>query len=204
MEERQKFNGTGQGRIFKNPRLEVFTKSSHVIALFTDIPLIILFVSLGIYFFPMSVGKITLIYVIGLLSWSLMEYILHRWVFHFISDTKWGKRFHYVVHGVHHEYPRDEERLFMPPVPSLMYAAIFFGIFWLTMGKYSFYFMAGFVNGYSIYAFMHWSIHTFQPPKRLAFLWKHHNMHHYRTQEKAFGVSSTFWDHIFGTLPPEK
>ena len=115
MEERQKFNGTGQGRIFKSPFLEIFTKTSHVIALCTDIPLIITFMCLGVHFFPMSVIKIIGLYVIGMLSWSLMEYILHRWIFHFVNESKWSKRFHYIVHGVHHDYPRDEERLFMPP-----------------------------------------------------------------------------------------
>jgi 4-hydroxysphinganine ceramide fatty acyl 2-hydroxylase len=204
MEERQKFNGTGQGRIFKSPFLEMFTKTSHIIAMCTDIPIIITFLCLGVHFFPMPVWHIIGLYVIGMLSWSLVEYALHRWIFHFINESKWSKRFHYVVHGVHHEYPRDEERLFMPPLPTLIYAAMFFGMFYIFLGHYTFYFMAGFTNGYSIYAFMHWAIHAFTPPKRLAFLWKHHNMHHYRTQEKAFGVSSTFWDHIFRTLPPEK
>lgn len=204
MEERQKFNGTGQGRIFKSPVLEMFTKTSPVIAACTDIPLITLCISLGVHYFPLPVTKVIMLYITGMVSWSLMEYILHRYVFHFVNDWKWTKRFHYIVHGVHHDYPRDEERLFMPPVPSLIYATLFFSIFWLLLGHYSFYFMAGFINGYSIYAFTHWSIHAFQPPKPLKFLWKHHNMHHYRTQEKAFGVSSTFWDHIFGTMPPEK
>ncbi|HTB07420.1 MAG TPA: sterol desaturase family protein [Bacteroidia bacterium] len=204
MSEKQKFNGTGQGRVFKSPFLEMFTKTSPIIAFFTDVPLIIFFLVLGHIYFPIAIGKAALIYVIALFSWSFSEYILHRYIFHFINEWKWSERFHYIVHGVHHEYPRDEERLFMPPLPSYIYAALFFGIFWLILGKYALYFMPGFINGYSIYSFTHWAIHKFQPPKGLKFLWKHHNMHHYRTNERAFGVSSTLWDHVFGTMPPEK
>lgn len=204
MEQRQKFNGTGQGQVFKNPFLEMFTKTSPIIAFFTDVPLILFFLYMGIHFFPISLGLGATLYIVGLFSWSLTEYLLHRWVFHFVNETKWAQRFHYIVHGVHHEYPRDEQRLFMPPLPSYIYAAMFFGIFYLCMGNYAFFFMPGFVNGYSIYSFTHWAIHKFQPPKGLQFLWKHHNMHHYRTNEKAFGVSSTLWDHVFKTLPPQK
>jgi 4-hydroxysphinganine ceramide fatty acyl 2-hydroxylase len=204
MGEKQKFNGTGQGQVFKNPFLEMFTKTSPTIAFFTDVPLIIFFLVMGRIYFPIAIEKVAIVYVIALFSWSFSEYIMHRYIFHFINDWKWSERFHYIVHGVHHEYPRDEERLFMPPLPSYIYAVVFFGIFWLLLGKYAFYFMPGFVNGYSIYSFTHWAIHKFQPPKGLKFLWKHHNMHHYRTNEKAFGVSSTLWDHVFGTMPPEK
>lgn len=31
-------------------------------------------------------------------------------------------------------------------------------------------------------------------------LWRNHHLHHYRNEELGFGVSSTVWDRIFGTM----
>jgi sterol desaturase/sphingolipid hydroxylase (fatty acid hydroxylase superfamily) len=63
-------------------------------------------------------------------------------------------------------------------------------------------FFPGFVSGYLAYGMIHYSMHAFRPPKnRLRFLWEYHNRHHYIDDEKGFGVSSPFWDIIFGTYP---
>jgi len=204
MNHKHEFKGKGQGRIFQSALLEGLTKTSPVIALCTYIPLIIFFLVAGNYKLDIHNGKAILLFVSGAFTWTFMEYLIHRYVFHFINEWKWSERFHYIIHGVHHEYPRNQERLFMPPLAGLLFAVTFFTFFWILLGKCSFYFMPGFILGYLIYSFTHWAIHTFQPPKRLQFLWRHHNMHHYRTPDKAYGVSSVFWDFIFGTMPPKK
>lgn len=199
-----KAHGKGQGRIFKSALLERLTKTSPIIMICTYLSLVTLVLIGGYFRLHLHPGKAIAIFIAGVFTWTFLEYLIHRYVFHFVNEWKWTERFHYIVHGVHHEYPRDGERLFMPPVPGLIAAFIFFSFFWLLLGNYAFYFMPGVVLGYMIYSFTHWSIHTFQPPRALQFLWRHHNMHHYRTPDKAFGVSSVFWDYVFGTLPPKK
>jgi 4-hydroxysphinganine ceramide fatty acyl 2-hydroxylase len=110
----------------------------------------------------------------------------------------------YKLHGIHHEYPRDRERLFMPPVPSLVVASFFFGLQYLLMGWHVLAFFPGFLFGYLLYGSMHYAIHAFSPPSYLKALWRNHHLHHYKYPDQGFGVSSVLWDHIFGTIPPRK
>ena len=73
------------------------------------------------------------------------------------------------------------------------------------MGNYAFAFFPGFLNGYLFYVYTHWAIHKFRKPKnRFGYIWDHHNLHHFKYSDKAFGVSTPLWDHIFGTMPPRK
>jgi sterol desaturase/sphingolipid hydroxylase (fatty acid hydroxylase superfamily) len=198
-----KGNGNAKGELFKSPVLEALTKTSPALTLGTYVPIMVALLFVGNYLLGLSLGKAVIWYFSGLFSWTIMEYFMHRYLYHFVDEREWTKKLHHMVHGIHHDYPRDEERLFMPPVPGIMYASIFFAMFWVLFGKHTFYFMPGLMNGYLMYSFTHWAIHKFQPPKLLAPLWRHHIMHHYRCPDKAFGVSSMFWDYIFGTMPPK-
>ena len=51
---------------------------------------------------------------LGVLAWTLAEYVLHRYVFHWTKDTAAGRRIHFLLHGVHHDFPNDGDRLVMP------------------------------------------------------------------------------------------
>ena len=105
------------------------------------------------------------------------------------------------MHGVHHEFPRDKERLFMPPVPSLVVASVIFLIMYAIMKWNVLSFFPGFLFGYIVYGSMHFAIHAWNPPfKWMKPLWRNHHLHHYKVQEKGFGVSTTIWDHVFGTM----
>ena len=89
----------------------------------------------------------------------------------------------------------------MPPVPSLIISLFLFLFFYLLMGLHAFAFFPGFMLGYLLYGTMHYAIHAYNPPfKWMKPLWKNHHLHHYKNEEKGFGVSSTLWDHAFGTM----
>ncbi len=89
----------------------------------------------------------------------------------------------------------------MPPVPSLLIASAIFGLMYLAMNEYVFLFFPGFIFGYLLYGSMHYAIHAFNPPfKWMKSLWRNHHLHHYKEEEKGFGVSTTLWDRIFGTM----
>lgn len=98
----------------------------------------------------------------------------------------------------------------MPPVPSVLMAFVvlllFYGFSFLLFGSggYALVFFSGFIFGYLIYVSIHFAIHAFPPPKYLKVLWRNHHLHHYKYPDKAFGVSSVFWDTVFGTLPNRK
>ena len=144
--------------------------------------------------------------VAGLVAWSLAEYVLHRTLFHWIPDTAWGPRFHFFVHGVHHQWVNDPYRLVMPPAASTALAVLFFGIFRLLLGPtWMWPLFAGFVVGYVIYDVSHYAIHHFKWQfKAFRKLKAHHMSHHHNKRYAAlrFGVSSRFWDRVFGTMEP--
>jgi sterol desaturase/sphingolipid hydroxylase (fatty acid hydroxylase superfamily) len=194
-----------KGRIFNSGLLEFFTRTHPVLIFSMYIP--VCFVLLWYFYrhIAPSFAVMSGLYFFGMFSWTFFEYILHRYVFHFTGEQNWKQRFHYLVHGVHHDYPRDEQRLVMPPVPSIILALSFFFLFRLIFGQMVFAYFSGFISGYLIYALIHYSTHAFRPPKnRLRFLWEYHNKHHFKYTDKAFGVSSPLWDYVFGTVPPVK
>ena len=65
------------------------------------------------------------VFAAGWLFWTLTEYWLHRVVFHFDADNEWAHRFHFMIHGVHHDHPNDPMRLVMPPAASIPLASLF-------------------------------------------------------------------------------
>ncbi len=67
----------------------------------------------------MSILTTAGLFVVGVLIWTLLEYVIHRHVFHYEPKTRWGKKLHFIVHGVHHDYPNDATRLVMPPSVSI-------------------------------------------------------------------------------------
>ena len=189
------------GQIFESRFLEFFTRTSPRLTLVYYGTLYLLLLALHFMYAGGSILVGTAVYLGALFFWTLFEYLMHRYIFHFINEQEWSKKMHYAIHGVHHTYPRDEERLFMPPLPGTVVIALVFGIFYLMMGTHAFLFMAGFLNGWGFYVFIHFFVHTYQPVKPFKFLWTHHARHHYQDSNTAYGVSSPLWDYVFGTMP---
>jgi sterol desaturase/sphingolipid hydroxylase (fatty acid hydroxylase superfamily) len=165
------------------------------------LPIIVYFLFRSGSILGFNLLTITLVFIAGLLFWSLFEYVAHRFLFHWIPKTPRSTKFVYTLHGNHHHYPRDRQRLFMPPLPSLLIATTLFLLIRLSMGSYVFMFFPGFVLGYLLYGSMHYAIHAWNPPfKWMKPLWRNHHLHHYKNEHQGFGVSSTLWDHVFGTM----
>ena len=124
-------------RLFKSDFLEWFTHISPVLVLVVFLPIIGFFLgrsaraNQGIGWWHVLIS-----FAIGLLVWPLVEYLLHRFVFHFSPEnpSERMKRVLFLMHGVHHAQPREKSRLVMPPVVSIPLAAIFYGIFLGVIG----------------------------------------------------------------------
>lgn len=183
----------GQGTLFKYKWLEIFTKTNpliHVLWYGTA-------AGFFLYLNQLDVTSTLLLFVAGAFVWTFVEYLIHRFLFH----IKPGK-FQYVIHGVHHEYPRDQERLMMPPLPGALLVCFFYALWFLLLRNLTPAFMSGFVIGYMVYTFIHYMVHAYKPIKGLKFFWSHHHKHHNPLYEdKAFGVSTDLWDRVFGTMP---
>jgi sterol desaturase/sphingolipid hydroxylase (fatty acid hydroxylase superfamily) len=192
----------GSAVLFESPLLERISRT-HI-----SIPIIMFLGLSGISFFyavtstDISLGIGFLVLIAGYFVFTFVEYMMHKHFFHMEPDTPVKDKLQYSVHGVHHDYPRDKDRLAMPPFVSAAYAAISYLIFRLIMGDYALYFLPGFLIGYASYLGVHYIVHAFSPPKNfLKILWVNHAIHHYKDPDMAFGVSTPLWDIIFGTNP---
>jgi 4-hydroxysphinganine ceramide fatty acyl 2-hydroxylase len=141
-------------------------------------------------------------FVFGLFLWTLTEYVLHRYLFHFEPKSAIGKRIHFLTHGVHHDYPQDSKRLVMPPLVSIPLAFAFFFLFLAIFGdNYLPPVFAGFIFGYICYDEIHYATHHAPLKGKVGLFLKHHHVkHHYKDPNMRYGVSSPLWDYVFGTI----
>ncbi|AGP37221.1 sterol desaturase family protein [Sorangium cellulosum] len=138
----------------------------------------------------------------GLFLWTFAEYVLHRYVFHYVGPRLWQRRMHFVLHGVHHDFPQDADRLVMPLGASIPLGAIFYMLFRAVFGPVpADPLFIGFSLGYLVYDGTHYAIHHFRMSSRWGKWIKRHHMVHHHTGERArWGVSSPLWDWVFGTM----
>jgi len=154
-----------------------------------------------------SVGS----YIVGALMWSIMEYVLHRWVFHLEVFSNSGNVFHYFAHGIHHLIPTDSSRLTFPPLFAAVLGTAFFFLFrscaaaFFTPAQLSYnLFYSGFILGYVMYDTMHYFFHHSNSENRIFKRLKAAHMnHHYKNEFANFGVSSPLWDFVFQTWDAE-
>jgi sterol desaturase/sphingolipid hydroxylase (fatty acid hydroxylase superfamily) len=196
----EKIHNKGQAQLFKNQYLEMLTKTHPLVIWGLYLPV---FAGLPVYAY-MKLGytpaRVALLFLAGMFFWTFFEYIMHRFVFHWVTESEKARKIVYVLHGNHHHFPRDKERLFMPPVPSLIISSVIFSLMYVIMGKAVYMFFPGFILGYLIYGSMHYAIHAWNPPfKWMKPLWRNHHLHHYKNEHQGFGVSTTIWDRVFGT-----
>lgn len=196
-----KIHNKGQAQLFLNPKLEQLTKSNPLLIWGIYTPVIVSLPLFSTASLGYSMRNTFWIFLSGMLFWTLVEYFLHRYVFHYKPENEKGKKISYLFHGNHHHYPRDKERLFMPPIPSIVISSMFFVVYYLFLGNAALSFFAGFMLGYLLYGSIHYAIHAFNPPfKWMKPLWRNHHLHHYKDEEKGFGVTTTLWDRLFGTM----
>ncbi|MBN8219315.1 MAG: sterol desaturase family protein [Spirochaetes bacterium] len=185
-------------RMFENPLLE---RLSHVHPA-TPFVIYIPVVAALLYFAVQQVALLQLgaAFGLGMLFWTFVEYCLHRFLFHIPQTNRVFKAIYFYSHGIHHDAPRDATRLVMPPGASIPLAIGFFFLYRWISPAYYLPFTAGFISGYLIYDFLHFSVHFFQfRNSYFKMIKRNHMMHHYRAALKNFGFTSPVWDYIGGS-----
>ncbi len=200
-------------RLFRSDFLEVFTHVHPITVILIWAPVSLALLVWGYLVRPPSASLLYLPagFLIGAFAWTFVEYNIHRFFFHFCPHTAWQERIVFLFHGVHHAQPRLKTRLVMPPAVSVPLAALFLTLFYLVLGralKLPYWVgpvASGFTLGYLTYDLTHYATHRL-PMRRgyLKYLKRHHMLHHYKTPDQRFGVSSPFWDWVYGTLPKDK
>lgn len=193
-------------RMFDNSVLESLTRIHFTVPLFIFIPVIFYFGYRSVFVFDLSWLKIAAYIILGLGVWTLTEYVLHRFLFHWKPPGKIGERMHFIFHGVHHDYPSDSKRLVMVPTVSIPLSALFYLLFKVMLGPLNVApFFIGFLIGYLFYDMTHYAIHHFNIKSKFWLEMKHHHMlHHYKDMNHGYGVSSKLWDLIFRSTFPDK
>lgn len=187
-------------RMFKSDFMEFFSHVHPATPLVLYLPVIGYMLYAAFFQSKLSILAVAALFPLGVLSWTLLEYIIHRYVFHYEPKSRLGKRLHFIVHGVHHDYPNDARRLVMPPSISIPLAIVFWVLFALTFGRFAPPISAGFGFGYVCYDSIHYAIHHFAM-KRGVWSWlkQYHLRHHYKDDHAGYGVSSPLWDYVFRT-----
>jgi sterol desaturase/sphingolipid hydroxylase (fatty acid hydroxylase superfamily) len=189
--------------MFGNPILEWGSRVHPVVPPLIYVPVIGYLLARAVGHENLSPLSVIGVFVLGIAAWSLTEYLLHRFVFHLQPDSRWGRRMHFIIHGVHHDFPHDPMRLVMPPSVSIPLAIGFWFGFSAVLGPaWALPAFAGFLLGYLIYDMAHYHMHHHRSKNRLSLaLRRYHYRHHFQQSDRGFGVTSPVWDRVFRTSP---
>jgi len=189
----------GEPRMFDQAFLEWFTKVSPV-----ELPLFYVPAAIWVFWhgltLGLSVSTSSGLFVAGIFLWTLLEYVIHRFSFHFTPRGRISAVVAYLIHGVHHAYPEDHRRWVTPLTLSVPIAVALYFAFRVVLGTYVNPVGAGVAIGYLAYDLTHYFIHSRPGKSKISkFLRTYHMQHHYATPERRYGVSTPFWDYVFRT-----
>jgi len=192
----------GRPRMFDQDFFEWFSHIHPASLIVVYVPASAFFVWLGLAH-GLSVALSAVLFGVGVFGWTLLEYLIHRFSFHYTPRGRVGMFYAYMIHGVHHAFPEDDRRWLVPPVISAAISAvIYLFLRWLFPMTYP-PSLAGGLAGYLVYDLSHYAMH--RGSSRFEFfnrLRRRHMQHHYATPERWFGVSTPLWDYVFGTTAP--
>ncbi len=188
--------------MFESDFLDLFSRTHWSVVPIVWVPVALLMMTYSALRTPAGLAMTLLLAFLGFVAWTLTEYWLHRMFFHWHPPGRWGERMHFLVHGVHHTWPKDKYRLVMPPAVSFTLYFVFLALFYPpsalpTSGRGT----QGFVLGYVFYDCTHYYLHHYTPKSAYGIrLKKNHMLHHFEDHDSRFCVSNMLWDRIFGTI----
>lgn len=135
---------------------------------------------------------------LGFVLWYLLEYALHRFVFH--ADDRLPNLLHFVLHGIHHKTPQDSERLVFPPLASTLLGVPVFAVLRaLLAAPDAWGVFVGLVVGFQHYELLHYLVHHHPRAPLVRSLVQHHAAHHFTSAPCNYGVSNVYVDRLFRT-----
>lgn len=137
-------------------------------------------------------------WILGWLTWTLGEYLTHRFWMHSQSGKK--QRDQLFNHLYHHQHPNEIKITHLHRIFSL--CSVLFLLWNGIGGNTYFYALTGFFSGFTLYSFMHYWLHKEWSAKWFPSLHLSHINHHCKFADKYYGVSTTLWDTVFHTHSP--
>lgn len=189
-------------RLFQNRWLEKFTV--------TTVPGFLAMWAVGLPFiawraFVTTAGTGSAAYALllvlgGVTVWTLTEYALHRFVFHWQPSSPVMEQFVFVLHGNHHAVPNDPLRNLMPPIVSVPVGGLVWAGFVALAGPVGSWLFLGWMSGYVVYDLVHYACHQWPMKGRLARMLKtHHMRHHHLHEDGNYAITGMMWDRLLRT-----
>src|SRR2546428_5509851 len=94
-------------RMFKSDFMEFFSHVHPATPLVLYLPVIGYMLYVAFWQRRLSILLGACLFLVGALLWALLEYIIHRDLFHYAPKSRLGKPLHFILHRVHHDYPTD-------------------------------------------------------------------------------------------------
>lgn len=141
---------------------------------------------------------------LGVFLWTLIEYVLHRFVFHWTKVKEPWRTLFSELHIAHHRNTEDPGLIIAPPLVAMIDSVFIFLILWALTWNWglALVILAGIDVGYVLYEWAHFGAHEFNWKRGpLGYMRRHHLYHHYKKPGEAYGVTVPLWDMIFGTHP---
>jgi dihydroceramide fatty acyl 2-hydroxylase len=191
----------GQPRFFGPNWMEYCSKTVWWIVPLIWVPVYMLMSIAAMSQQQMAVAELASLQLVGIVLWQLLEYTIHRFLFHAKLSSYWGITIHFLFHGCHHKFPMDAERLVFPPVPATPIVCLIYGMLRVLLPQdQALGLMSGILLGYVLYDCLHYAIHHgWRLPGPLVELRIRHNHHHYHDHHNGYGISSVAFDVLFGT-----
>ena len=189
-------------RMFESPFLERSSKVHPATPFVFYIPIVLVSLPWALATHRTQPWLAVVAFSVGWVTWQWMEYFIHRGFFHWEGNGPFTRKVHEILHGYHHRYPDDHNRLVMPLGASLPLAIGVAGLlFLLRAPAFTLPYFCGIVSGYLWYDFIHWSTHARTPLTAWGKAQRaHHMAHHFACPDKNFGISHRWIDVVVGTL----
>ena len=127
----------------------------------------------------------------GLAAWTLLEYLLHRFVLHGVEPFKdW--------HRQHHLNPEIPMRIPVVFSLALVIALIVLPALLAAPGI-SMVFSSGLLLGHLLQESVHHDLHKPASGSWFVARWRDHDLHHHSNSCANYGTLTGFWDSIFRT-----
>ena len=149
-------------------------------------------------------GQMFSFWVGGFLAWTVVEYFMHRFFLHWQVTKEPWRIMSSGFHILHHEIPNRQDYVVAPIVMTLPLFFVFGGAFCLLSGGWinGFLISSGLASCFVAYEWMHYQAHHGTSNNRfMKYMKKYHMLHHFNDSENYFGVTTPFWDWVFGTKP---
>lgn len=192
----------GSARLFEADWLESMSKVHPSWPVVLYAPVVLGTLGWSLFTRVSSPAVAAIFFALGWVTWCALEYGIHRYFFHWEGSGPITRKLHAIVHGYHHTYPDDSDRLVMPLGASIPLALVIGGILYFVHSPAQCApLFAGIVAGYLFYDFTHWYVHARTPKTAWGrALRSHHMAHHFANNEVNFGISHRWIDALVGSL----